>query len=111
MLMLIPGPVTTHDAVRDAAALDYAPWDNDFRDIVKRVRERVLRLAGGRPEEHAALVLQGCGHFALEAACRTFVPVGGRILLPMTGQYADRVQRLATEAGRIIVPLPVQDNQ
>jgi 2-aminoethylphosphonate-pyruvate transaminase len=110
MLLLIPGPVTTHDSVRAAAAQDYAPWDNEFRALVRRVRERVLRLAGGREGEHSALMLQGCGHFALEAACRTFVPAGGRILLPKTGQYADRIERLATEAGRVVVPLPVPEN-
>ncbi|GAC1343937.1 MAG: 2-aminoethylphosphonate--pyruvate transaminase [Acetobacteraceae bacterium] len=70
----------------------------------------MLRLGGGRPGEHAALILQGCGHFALEAACRTFVPPGGRILLPKTGQYADRIERLATEAGRVVVPMPVPAN-
>jgi len=111
MLLLIPGPVTTHDAVREAAARDYAPWDNDFRAILRRVRERVLSLAGGREGEHSALVLQGCGHFALEASFRTFVPQGGRILLPKTGHYADRIERLATEAGRVVVQLPVPDDQ
>ncbi len=111
MLLLIPGPVTTHAAVRQAAAQDYAPWDNDFREIVSRVRERVLRVAGGQPGEHAALILQGCGHFALEGACRTFVAPGGRILMPKSGQYADRIERLATEAGRVVVPLPVLMNE
>ncbi len=111
MLLLIPGPVTTHDQVREAAARDYAPWDNEFREIVERVRERVLRLAGGRAGEHAALTLQGCGHFAMEAACRTFVPRGGRILVVKSGQYADRIERLATEAGRIVVPLAVAPNK
>lgn len=107
MLLLIPGPVTTHPAVRAAAAQDVAPWDNDFRPLVARLRERVLAIAGGRAGEHAALPLQGCGHFAMEAAVRTFIPPGGRLLLPMTGQYADRLARLATEAGRVVVPLPV----
>ena len=111
MLLLIPGPVTTHDAVREAAARDYAPWDNDFRAIVRRIRDRVLAIAGGREGEHAALLLQGCGHFAMEAACRTFVPQGGRILLPKTGHYADRIERLATEAGRVVVPMPVPAGQ
>ena len=107
MILLIPGPVTTHCAVREAAARDYAPWDNEFREMVRRVRERVLRLAGGRAGEHAALLLQGCGHFAMEAACRTFVKRGGRILVVKTGQYADRIERLAREAGRVVVPLTV----
>lgn len=111
MLLLIPGPVSTHDAVREAAARDYAPWDNDFRAIVQRVRERVLHIAGGVPGEHTALLLQGCGHFALEAACRTFLPAGGRIMLPKTGHYADRIERLATEAGRVVVPFAVAENQ
>ena len=38
------------------------------------------------------------------------MPAGGRILLPKTGQYADRIERLASEAGRVVVPLPVPDN-
>ena len=99
MLLLIPGPVTTHDAVRAAAARDYAPSDNEFRDMVVRVRRRVPALAGGRDSEYASLPLQGCGHFAMEAAVRTFVPPGGKLLLPSTGQCADRLSRLATEAG------------
>ena len=111
MLLLIPGPVTTHPAVRAAGARDYAPWDNEFRALVSRIRDRVLAIAGGRPGEHAALPLQGCGHFAMEAAFRTFVPPGGRVLLPMTGHYADRLLRLATEAGRHVVPLAVSDGE
>ena len=111
MLLLIPGPVTTHDAVRAVAAQDHAPWDNEFRTLVARLRDRVRDIAGGRESEHAGYILQGCGHFALEAACRTLVPEGGRILLPKVGQYADRFERLATETGRIVVPLAVQDDK
>ena len=107
MLLLIPGPVSTDPAVRAAAAQDHAPWDRDFLDLVERVRARVLDLAGGRAGEHAALPLQGCGHFAVEAAIRTFVPPGGRLLVPMTGHYAERLARLAGEAGRVAVPLPM----
>ena len=107
MLLLIPGPVTTHPTVRAAAAVDYAPWDLEFRGLLARVRGRVLAIAGGRPGEHAALPLPGCGHFAMEAAIRTFVPPGGTILVPLTGQYADRLVRLATEAGRQVATLPV----
>ncbi len=107
MLLMIPGPVTTRPEVRAAMAQDLAPWDTDVRPIYARVRSRVLAIGHGTPETHVALPLQGCGHFATEAALRTFVPAGGRILIPMTGHYADRMADLATEAGRVPVPLAV----
>jgi 2-aminoethylphosphonate-pyruvate transaminase len=107
MLLLIPGPVTTRPEVRAALAQDIAPWDNDFRHFFARLRGRVLRLAGGVEDQHAALPLQGCGHFITEAALRTFLPPGGRILIPATGAYADRMIRLAREADRVPVLLPM----
>lgn len=111
MMLLIPGPVSTDPRVRAAAAQDYAPWDHGFRDMYARVRRRVLAVAGGVEGEHTCLPLHGCGHFAMEAAVRSFVPAGGRILLTGTGQYADRIGRLATEAGRVVVRLPVPDGE
>ncbi len=107
MLLLIPGPVTTRPEVRAALCQDIAPWDNDFRTFLAVLRARILKAAGGMPDTHATLPLQGCGHFVTEAALRTFLPVGGRILIPASGAYADRMIRLAREAGRVPVPLPI----
>lgn len=111
MLLLIPGPVTTHPDVRAALAQDLAPWDNDFRAVCARVLDKLLHIAGGSADEHAVLPLQGCGHFATEAAIRTFVRRDGRLLVPMTGSYARRMVRLAQEAGRAVVELPVPLNE
>jgi 2-aminoethylphosphonate-pyruvate transaminase len=111
MLLLIPGPVTTRPEVRQALCRDFAPWDNDFRDFLTKLRHRILRLAGGIEGQHAPLPLQGCGHFITEAAIRTFLPPGGRILIPETGVYANRMIRLAQEAGRVPVPLPMAATQ
>lgn len=107
MLLLTPGPVATSPEVKAAFAQDYAPWDPDFRVLHASLRRRLLQLAGGDPATHALLPLQGCGHFAMEAAIRTFVPREGRLLIPITGDYARRMARLAEEAGRHVVPLPM----
>lgn len=107
MLLLIPGPVTTRAEVRAAMTLDLAPWDHEFRSFYLRLRCRILNLAGGQEGVHAALPLQGCGHFANEAAIRTFVPAGGKLLVPMTGAYAERLVRLAREAGRRPLEMPI----
>ncbi|MBS0559688.1 MAG: 2-aminoethylphosphonate--pyruvate transaminase [Proteobacteria bacterium] len=107
MLLLIPGPVATAPEVKAALAHDFAPWDNEFREFTVRLRARVLKIAGGVEGEHAALPLQGCGHFITEAALRSFVPPGAKVLIPATGAYSDRMVRLAREAGRVPVTLPV----
>jgi 2-aminoethylphosphonate-pyruvate transaminase len=104
MLLLIPGPVQT-------MAVDIAPWDRDFAPEYAGIRDTVRDLAGGIAGQHACLPLQGAGHFITEAAIRTFVPAGGKLLLVMNGTYADRMCRLATEAGRVVVPLPTPDHR
>lgn len=109
MILLIPGPVTTRAEVRAAMAIDYAPWDDEFRMLSRRLRQRVCDIAGGGSETHTALPLQGCGHFGTEAALRSLIPKGGRIVIPMTGSYAERMARLATECG--IAPLPFAVDQ
>lgn len=110
MLLLIPGPVQTRPEVRAAMAVDIAPWDRDFAPEYAAIRDKVRDLAGGEAGRHACLPLQGAGHFITEAALRTFVPPGtGRILIPMNGAYAERMARLAREAGRQVVTLPAPD--
>jgi 2-aminoethylphosphonate-pyruvate transaminase len=105
MLLLIPGPVTTRPEVKAAMGQDFAPWDRDFRPLYAGVRARVGALAGGVLDTHAVLPLQGCGHFAIEAAVRSLIPPAGKLLIPMTGSYAERMARLARETGRTVVEL------
>lgn len=110
-LLLIPGPVQTDARVKAAMAQDIAPWDNDTRPRYARIRERVRAIAGGREAEHACLPLQGCGHFIIEAALRTFVPPGGKVLIPNNGNYGVRMIRLAREAGRVPVTIDIPEGQ
>jgi 2-aminoethylphosphonate-pyruvate transaminase len=114
MLLLIPGPVTTHPDVRAAANRDIAPWDHAVREEMGQLLTRLRRLAGGEEGAHTAFTLPGSGHFIVEAAIRTFVPpavdrgkgAGGGILIPASGQYAQRMTRLARTAGYRVVELP-----
>lgn len=92
-------------------AQDIAPWDRDFQAVYARIRERIVAIAGGIPGVHATLPLQGAGHFVVEAALRTFVPPGGRVLIPTNGAYASRMARLAREAGREVVALDLPDTR
>jgi len=111
MLLLIPGPVQTRPEVKAAMAQDIAPWDRDFQKVYARIRERIVGVAGGTPGVHATLPIQGAGHFVSEAALRTFVAPGAKVLIPMNGAYAQRMARLAREAGRVVVELALPDTR
>lgn len=111
MLMLTPGPVQTHPAVRAAMAADIAPWDAEFRPFYARLRERLRVIAGGVEGVHVTLPLQVAGHMIMEAAIRTFVPAGGAVLIPVNGQYAGRAVKLGRLAGRQVVELEVPDSR
>lgn len=110
-LLLIPGPVQTDPRVKAAMAQDIAPWDNDTRARYAALRERVRAIAGGAEGEHVCLPLQGCGHFIVEAALRTFVPAGGKVLVPNNGNYGARMIRLAREAGRVPVAIDIPEGE
>ena len=107
MLLLIPGPSPPAPRCARRCATTSPPGTMTSARSMPGIRERVLRIARGTPGEHATLPLQGCGHFITEASIRTFVPFGSKLLIPATGSYADRMIRLAREAGRIPVPLPL----
>ncbi len=111
MLLLIPGPVQTRPEVRAVMAEDIAPWDDDFRAEYAAMRPRIVKIAGGVEGRDVALPLPGCGHMMVEAAVRTFVPAGQKLLVVRNGQYADRLIRLATEAGRIPIPVRCPDTE
>jgi 2-aminoethylphosphonate-pyruvate transaminase len=111
MMLLIPGPVQTDPRVKAAMAQDIAPWDNDTRPRYAAMRERVRAIAGGLAGTHVCLPLQGCGHFIVEAALRTFVPPGAKVLIPSNGNYGVRMVRLAREAGRVPVVIEIAEGE
>ncbi len=111
-ILLTPGPVQTRPEVKAAMAQDIAPWDPEFRATYARVRERLVPIAGGVAGQHACLPLPaGCGHLMLEAAIRTFVEAGAKVLVPNNGDYGIRLLRLVREAGRVGVDMPIAEGE
>jgi 2-aminoethylphosphonate-pyruvate transaminase len=109
-ILLTPGPVQTRPEVKAAMAQDIAPWDSEFRAVYARVRERLVPIAGGVPGQHVCLPLAaGCGHLMLEAAIRTFVEPGAKLLVPNNGDYGQRLLRLIRECGRVGVDLAIAE--
>ena len=62
-----------------------------YYDINRRVRERLLELAGAQTT-HVCVPLQGSGTFAVEATIGTLVPRDGKLLILVNGAYGHRIR-------------------
>ncbi|MDP6066082.1 MAG: 2-aminoethylphosphonate--pyruvate transaminase, partial [Alphaproteobacteria bacterium] len=64
--LLTPGPLTTSLATKQAMLRDWGSRDSEFIAITRRIRERLLAIAGVE-DSHAAVPVQGSGTFGIEA--------------------------------------------
>jgi 2-aminoethylphosphonate-pyruvate transaminase len=91
--LLTPGPLTTSISTKQAMLHDWGSRDLGFIDINRRVRERLLELAGAQAT-HVCVPLQGSGTFAVEATIGTLVPRDGKLLILVNGAYGHRMARI-----------------
>jgi len=97
--LLTPGPLTTTDETKRAMLRDWGSRDTDFIALNKRVRDRLVALAGG-VGTHVAVPLQGSGTFVVEAMLGTFVPRDGKLLILANGAYGCRMAQMCKYYGR-----------
>ncbi|MCC6810634.1 MAG: phosphonoacetate hydrolase [Deltaproteobacteria bacterium] len=97
--LLTPGPLTTAAATKDAMQVDYGSRDHTFIGFTKRVRERLLWLCAGE-RTHTAVMLQGSGTYAVEAAFGTLVPKDGKVAVLVNGAYGKRMVEIVKVLGR-----------
>jgi 2-aminoethylphosphonate-pyruvate transaminase len=97
--LLTPGPLTTTAATKQAMLRDWGSRDAAFIALNRRVRERLVELAGG-VGTHVAVPLQGSGSFSVEAMLATFVPKQGKLLILVNGAYGKRMIQMCRYSGR-----------
>ncbi len=99
-LLFTPGPLTTSSAVKAAMLHDIGSWHFEFNEIVKRIRERLLHVAGvSRDAGWETVLLQGSGTFGVEAVFQTCVPPDGKVLVLANGAYGERMVQMLVHAG------------
>ena len=83
--LLTPGPLTTAYEVKEAMLKDWGSWDEDFRDLTKKLRKNLLSLLGPRKNLYDCVPIQGSGTFAVESMLGTFIPKDGKLLVLANG--------------------------
>lgn len=109
-ILLTPGPLTTSERTRAAMLRDWGSWDEDFNQITRRIRQRLLAIAAAEAT-HECVPMQGSGTFAVEAAIGTLVPRGGHVLVPSNGAYCARIERLCATLGRRVTTIGYSESQ
>jgi len=91
-LLFTPGPLTTSLSVKQAMLHDAGSWHFEFNARVKRVRERILQLAGlSSAAGWEAILLQGSGTFGVESVFATCLPPDGKVAVLANGAYGERM--------------------
>ena len=100
--LLTPGPLTTSASVKAAMLHDLGSRDHGFIEVNRRIRERLLDIAGGR-DSHVCVPLQGSGTFVVEAMLGNLVPRDGKVLILVNGAYGTRIARICKYHRRVMM--------
>lgn len=96
--LLTPSPVSIEASVLEAMTCCPSPADAAFISMMGDVRRRLLRVAGMRSAEYAAVLTAGPCAFALEAALTTLIPEESRVLFVCNGARAEAACRMLARA-------------
>ncbi|EON76996.1 2-aminoethylphosphonate:pyruvate aminotransferase [Lunatimonas lonarensis] len=97
-LLLTPGPLSTSKTVRGAMTRDWCTWDDDYKQIVQKIREELIGLSGGG-ENYTAVLMQGSGTFAVESVMWSCLKPDSKILVLSNGAYGKRMGKIVQMIG------------
>jgi 2-aminoethylphosphonate-pyruvate transaminase len=99
-LLFTPGPLTTSLTVKQAMLHDAGSRDPQFIQIVRGIREELLRLGGAsRDTGYEAVLVQGSGTFGIESVISSVIPRDGKLLVVVNGAYGERIVTMASRHG------------
>ncbi len=108
--LLTPGPLTTSRTVKLAMLADYGSRDQEFRQLVKDIRKRLLVMAGC-DSLYECVIMQGSGTFAIEAALGSLCPAQKKkTLVVANGAYGDRAADILTRIDRPFIKIDKGDS-
>jgi 2-aminoethylphosphonate-pyruvate transaminase len=109
--LFTPGPLNTKLTVKEAMLHDMGSRDKEFLEVVKKIREELLVLAGVSIEDgYDTVLMQGSGTFGVESVISTAIPADGHLLLISNGAYGDRIRQMTKAYGIKTTTLSYKEN-
>ncbi|WP_019242525.1 MULTISPECIES: 2-aminoethylphosphonate--pyruvate transaminase [Bacillus] len=94
-LLLTPGPLTTYQTVKNVMMKDWCTWDNDYNQLVQKIRRRLVSLATSQIDQYSAVLMQGSGTFTVESVIGSVIPKEGKLVVLVNGVYGARIAQIA----------------
>ena len=110
--LFTPGPLTTSRTVKQAMLRDLGSRDDHFIGVVRRVRDRLLAVAGlSQPAGYECVLMQGSGTYTVESVISSAMPRDGKLLVVVNGAYGDRIVAIAKRHGIETVAVRAKEDQ
>lgn len=93
--LLTPGPLTTTASVKRKMLADACTWDDDYNDVVQKVRAGLVELATSKPG-YTSVLMQGSGTASVESVIGSAIPADGKLVVLANGVYGSRIAEIAT---------------
>lgn len=99
-VLLNPGPSTTTDTVKYAQVVpDICPREKDFANLMKGLREDLVRIVHGDPEKFTSVLFCGSGTINIDVCLNSLLPAGKKVLVVNNGAYSTRAVEICRAYG------------
>ena len=99
-VLLNPGPATTTDTVKLAQVVpDICPREKEFASMMKSMREDLVRIVHGDPNEYTSVLFCGSGTLNMDACLNSLLPEKKKILVINNGAYSARAVEICRNYG------------
>jgi len=97
-ILLIPGPVNTSEKIKNIVNLDLGSRDDEFIDIIKNMRNNILKIANADSYVYSTVLIPGSGTNGNEAVISS-LPKNSYLGVFSNGIYGDRLFEIAQRQG------------
>lgn len=99
-VLLNPGPSTTTDTVKYAQVVpDICPREKEFGDLMKGLREDLVKIVHGSLEKYASVLFCGSGTINIDVVINSLLPEGKKVLVVNNGAYSTRAVEICQYYG------------
>ena len=105
-VLLNPGPSTTTDTVKLAQIVpDICPREKEFQDIMAPMREDLVKIVHGKPEDYTAVLFCGSGTICIDIALNSLLDKDKKALVINNGSYSARAVEVCNAYGLPLIEL------